>query len=531
MKRDKTVLIAILVVITAIVGSKMTWDSSFTNDPTPKRIKVKSKKISVKPTGYTKKITEAAPKYVLEEVQPKKKILLGERMLHFNNKEEMDAFLKNAQANGLKITRIIPALNMIRVRFTKRISRNEFLARFGEVSVISENSPIGVPEPILSGGSIGFRSHPLNFLGITDNADWGKGVTVAVIDSGVVKHPALKGNISHFDLINDGSVITSNHGTSVASLITGDSALIKGVAPAANLIDIRALNNDGSGDAFTVAEGIVLAVDNGAQVINLSLGSPSDNPALRQAVLYAQSKGVILVAAVGNEGAGRVSYPASYPGVIGVGSNDADENYLSFSNRGSEVDISAPGIELTAAGVNDDVILFTGTSASSPLVAATIAFELAQYPDLSQDEIISRLLNSANDNGPPGEDNLFGDGILNVGRLEANSEVESHDAAAAGFHLEQLANSDKLKLFFSGENRGTEVLTQVEMTLSYPGFEQTYTFKDIASSQTFFDTVTVDLNSPVIQEGQEILLTIKSVNDEADFKNNVKSVKIRLNKQ
>lgn len=272
-----------------------------------------------------------------------------------------------------------------------------------------------------------------------------------------------------------------------------------------------------------------MAVDNGAQIINLSLGSQQDNPVLREAILYAQRKGSLIVAAVGNDGSDRVSYPAAYPGVIGVGANDANENYLSFSNRGNSVSLVAPGMELAAAGLNNSVIYFTGTSAAAPLVSGSLAHLLTAYPDMTPSQLVSALQNNANDAGLPGEDRYFGHGILNVGRLTTNLSQPTIDSAMSGFYLDQAAGSNSLKLFISGENRGNTLIPKVEMRVEYPGFSRTWYFHNIQSSQSFYETLTLSKMSEVIANQQEISVTIRQLNGETNTLNNSKSIKIRLN--
>lgn len=532
MKKERNIIILICAIIAGVLGYKFSdIDGTSIHD-----VDSNEKRLSANLPNESRYIIPQKEKFKGSPQQEqgffpreKNEILKGEKILHFKSKEEMEAFLRRANEQGLKIIKRLDGLNLVKVRFTKGKDFNDFMARFHEIAIISDNDPVSIPDPLLQAGAVGFRSNPLKFLGIDDNTGWGTGIKVAVIDTGVASHPALKGNVEHIDLINDGTAVTSFHGTAVASLIAGDSLIVKGISPGADILDIRALNSDGSGDAFTVAEAIFTAVENGAKVINLSLGSPSDNAALREAVIYAQRHGVVLVAAVGNDGVGQVSYPASYPGVIGVSSNDANEGYLTFSNRGPQVDLSAPGIELAAAGVENDTILFTGTSASSPLVAGTVARMLEQNPDMPYADIVNSLQNTANEAGPPGEDVYFGEGILNVGRLEANSTQQTIDAAASGFYLEEVPNGTELKLFVIGENRGTEAFSKVEMTVTYPGFEKTFIFTNIASSQTFYETLILNLNSPVIKEEQQIVIQVKGVQGDSVSDNNSKGVKIRLN--
>ncbi|NQZ59544.1 MAG: S8 family serine peptidase, partial [Lentisphaeraceae bacterium] len=343
--------------------------------------------LSTKKETQRKKKILTTPQYILTDISPaltspaetavnntssRKKIavaadkdeVIGDKVLTFENAADMQEFIKQAAQYGFYIRDRIPSLNSLRVYFPDKKSLARLLSDHPEIDLISDNPAVLTPAPLLQSSGKGLNQSPRNFLGVKDNSNWGDGITVAVIDSGITDHNALQGNIQHIDLVNDDSEILSSHGTSVASLIAGDADYVQGVSPAVNLLDIRALNNDGVGDSFTVAKAIIAAADAGANIINLSLGSFSDSPVLEAAVAYALQKNIILVAAVGNDGQGQVSYPAKYPGVIGVGAVDANANYLSFSNRGEEVDIMAPGLQLYASGLDDSVISFSGTSAA-----------------------------------------------------------------------------------------------------------------------------------------------------------------------
>ncbi|MCH2207016.1 MAG: S8 family serine peptidase [Lentisphaerales bacterium] len=471
------------------------------------------------------------PKQALRpsEKRQEERILKGEKLLYFRNPQDYESFLRMAHAEGLEVIGDISKLKLVKVRFRRSTNEADFLARFVDVDLISENDSVQTPAPLINHGSVGFRDHPLTYFGISGNEKWGAGVTVAVIDSGVVEHRSLNGSIQHFDLIGGASEIESFHGTAVASLIAGESNHIKGVSPAVNLLDFRALTGEGAGDAFTVSQAIVMAVDNGARIINLSLGTASDNPALREAVLYAQNAGALLVAAVGNDGVGKVSYPAAYPGVIGVGAIDAQENYQSFSNRGPEVDVVAPGVEVKAAGLNEAIVYFTGTSAAAPLVSGTLAYQLSQNPDLGNDELVDILKMNSNDSGPPGGDNFYGEGILNVRRIQDSSGANVLDAAAAGFYLEPVEAKDSFKLTFSGENRGTGTLREMQLSLSYPGFEKIYSFYEVESSQTVFDYIEISADSRLLNGDYELILKVISEEGDGNYQNNIKTARIRLN--
>ena len=525
------IFILVLLVVAALAGylSLISTDVEFAPAPIPE--------ISLPAKNINSTVNYVAPSLSSDSVETREvqesskedKILKGEKLLYFRNKEAYESFLRRAQEEGLEIIGQLDELKLVRIRFRRAKSERDFLNDFTDVDFISENDSLETPAPLIQHKMVGFRDHPLKYLGISGNEKWGAGVTIAVVDSGVVEHRSMKdAKIKHFNLLGNSEII-SKHGTSVTSLIVGNSNHIKGIAPAANILDFRALSDEGRGDVFTVSQAIIMAVKNKARIINLSLGGRNDNPALQDAILYAQNAGALIVAAVGNEGAGTVSYPAAYPGVVGVGAIDAYENYQSFSNRGPEVDLVAPGVELKAAGLNETITYFTGTSAAAPLVSATLAYQLSQNPKLGNDELVEILKDNSNDSGFPGGDNLYGEGILNVRRIMDSGSSGVVDAAAAGFFLEPVENSNSFKLTFSGENRGTQMLSELQLSLSYPGFEKLYSFYGVEPSQTVFDYIEVPADSRLLNGDFELVLkTISKDGDRYKF-NDVKSARIRLN--
>ena len=162
-------------------------------------------------------------------------------------------------------------------------------------------------------------------------------------------------------------------------------------------------------------------------MVNLSLSAGTDDPALARAVAYAQRKGVLVVAGAGNSGCGvlfrPVQYPAAYPGVVGVGSVDADLRGSSFSSCGSWVDVVAPGRGIWSTVPRDDRLscrdvycALSGTSMSSPYVAAAAALAMSRR-GLSAQRVAARLEETARDLGPRGKDQRFGAGLLDARRL------------------------------------------------------------------------------------------------------------------
>lgn len=204
-------------------------------------------------------------------------------------------------------------------------------------------------------------------------------VTVAVIDSGVcLDHPDLAGRIlAGYDFVDDDAIAQDElgHGCGVAGIIAAniDNGIgIAGVAPNAMVMPVRVLDANGIGTYSDVAAGIVYAVDNGAEIINLSLGGANHSTLLEAAVDYAIGQGVTIVAAAGNTG-GAVLYPAKYEPVIAVGSFDQDLQPSSFSANGAEVDVWAPGRDILMTGLNGTYVRGSGTSFASPMVLYNIS--------------------------------------------------------------------------------------------------------------------------------------------------------------
>ena len=175
----------------------------------------------------------------------------------------------------------------------------------------------------------------------------------------------------------------------------------------------------------------------GADIINLSLGGEIGSHVLLQAVNFARSQGVSVVAAVGNEGVGSINYPAAYDGVLGVSSVGKNGRVSVFSNYGNEVDISAPGVGILTAWGDEEYVNFTGTSVSTAIVSAAIASELSRQPGLSAREVEQLLFDYANESEKPGFDVLAGHGILSLGRLENRYNQDYTDLALVGFHFDE----------------------------------------------------------------------------------------------
>ncbi|MEZ0482249.1 S8 family serine peptidase [Planococcus sp. SSTMD024] len=247
-------------------------------------------------------------------------------------------------------------------------------------------------------------------------------VLVAVIDDGFdLLHPDLKGRtVSPFNVITGkpGDVSVEIHGTHVAGLIAGNMGnelFGVGVAPSTSIMPIDVFDGP-DGFISDVAAGVYHAVDNGADIINMSLVAYSDTKALREAVQYAHSKNVLVVAAAGNDGISSPYYPAAYKEVVSVSSTDATDKRSGFSNFGKTIDIAAPGSGVFSIFPNKSFGEMDGTSMSTPIVSGAAALLKANEPKLSNADIAGRLMLTAKDLGAPGKDDYYGHGRLNVDR-------------------------------------------------------------------------------------------------------------------
>lgn len=262
----------------------------------------------------------------------------------------------------------------------------------------------------------------------------GSGVTVAVVDSGVdADHPQLRraGKVlagRDFYLVGSlpGNYDCVSHGTGVASIIAADGQTgvgFRGVAPGVRILPVRISERetDNSGqteliDPKILAQGIKYAVDKGARVINLSVAGDQDQTPVRQAIAYAVKRDVVVIAAVGNRqgtsGGQLLSYPASYPGVIGVGAIDSTGARMSSSQIGSYVDLVAPGGSVLAATRVRGNMYVDGTSFAAPFVSGTAALVRAAWPELTAAQVTQRLMATATPARGGRDSTEYGAGIV-----------------------------------------------------------------------------------------------------------------------
>ena len=277
-------------------------------------------------------------------------------------------------------------------------------------------------------------------------------VVVAIVDTGLdLGHPDLKDRLTpsntwyDFGEDDDDPSDTYGHGTHVAGIVgaTGNNDEgVSGVGWVTSLMPIKVFPDDsGSTSMSTVAKGVVHAVDNDADIINLSLGSSSDSDTMRDAINYAYDHDVFVVAAAGNDDEEDESYPAANDHVFAVAATDDQDEKASFSNYGDWVDISAPGVSILSTtptyhvkmndrGLEQDYDTMNGTSMASPVVAGVAALVKALHPDWKPDEIAQHLQDTSDDIDSKNSDYA---GKLGAGRVNAGNAVQD-DADSTPTH-------------------------------------------------------------------------------------------------
>ena len=253
----------------------------------------------------------------------------------------------------------------------------------------------------------------------------GNQTTVAVIDTGINRshvdlqnrlwvnsdevggngidddHNGYTDDVNGYNFVDNNSSLTDQHGhgTGIASIIaaqTNNHIGLAGINWQAKLMIIKALNQTGGGDFNDVINSIRYAVDNGAKIINMSFGSPSSDISLEQAIDYATSRGVLVVAASGNTYSSQVFYPAAYPAVIAVGATTHTDSRAEFSNYGSSLDVVAPGEDIVVAGLGgNDYLVGAGSSFAAAQITGVTSLILARYPQLNIAQTDQLLKSSA----------------------------------------------------------------------------------------------------------------------------------------
>jgi len=456
----------------------------------------------------------------------------GEYVFSFYDGNDRTAFEALAKHLGVRVLDSMIVGHAVRIATDDPSVLKTLLAKGPTPLDWMSNTYVRIPEqqdhePLApKTGYTAFGEHALAWLGVANNENWGNGVTVAVLDTGVGSPASLSNvDVSHIDLIGGGSR-SGFHGTAVASLIAGNADPVLGVAPGVDLLSVKVMSDEGTGDAFTVAKGIIEAVDRGADVLCLCFGSRSSSTILEDAVAYALVRDVLLVAAAGNDAVAGVSYPARYEPVLAVAAVDAQSEHLYFSNRGDELDLAAPGAGVAVSQPEGDAVLFSGTSVAVPFVVGAAASLLSENPELKPEEIADLLMRYTNDAGAPGQDDHYGAGVLDVGRLTERHQAGIYDMAIVTPHVQQDDSARIVRIQVSAQNRGTEPIGDVALSVGW-NLEQarTFGFHNVQPSQTISREFSFPYDA-VPDAGLNLLATVTpiGVSDATPGNNGVQSL-------
>lgn len=290
----------------------------------------------------------------------------------------------------------------------------------------------------------------------------GEGVVVAVIDTGVafethkrfrrVEDLDAERFVAGYNFISDSVHANDDHGhgTHVAGTIaqtTNNGVGVAGVAPRAKIMPLKVLSKRGFGSAGDIADAIRFAADEGAQVMNLSLGGGPRSRVMSSAVAYARKKGVLVICAAGNNGRPRVEYPAAYPGAFAVSSVGPTKELAFYSSYGKEIAVAGPGGDKNKGGDRGGILQNTivqdrpeltsmylsyqGTSMATPHVAGVAALVISA--GVTQADAVERILkDTAEDLGPRGRDDRFGHGLVSAAGAVRATENARWGAFGAG---------------------------------------------------------------------------------------------------
>ena len=407
--------------------------------------------------------------------------------------QSRERILAEAREQNLTVKEI-EELDIIQVQATpeqvKKIApRTEYVEEEGLVKIftVTPNDPL--------------YSQQTNLTTINAARSWNqtKGANgspniIAVLDTGVKgDHPDLEGKIlSGYDYVNQQPLAANynsddnGHGTEVAGVIaanTDNNIGIAGINWNGQILPIKIINKQGVGTTTNVAMGIRCAADNGAKVINMSFGG-SRSQVVADAIEYAWSKGLIIVAASGNDGTNELVYPAADDKVIAVGSVNNDNNWSSFSNYGSSLDIVAPGENIYTTDLDGDYSQGSGTSLSAPEVAAAIGLFLSKNSSFTPDQILSKLEETAQRvSGMDGQNfsDRYGYGLLEINGFLISADstplyayhwVTAGPYSGPGSARDPISPSQTTQLFVTLLNSGSQTWSRDGVNPVHLGMSQ-----------------------------------------------------------
>jgi len=339
-------------------------------------------------------------------------------------------------------------------------------------------------------------------------------VKIAIVDTGIdYNHEDLDNYVSGgYDHVNgDNDPYDDNsHGTHCAGIAAAEMDNNIGIAGVAqvSVMAEKVLGGGGSGSSSNVAAGINHAVNQGADVISMSLGSSSPSQVIKDACDAAYASGVLLVAASGNDYSSEVGYPAAFDSVIAVGATDTEDERCGFSNYGDELELMAPGYRIYSTIPNDKYERYTGTSMATPHVAGVAALAMSRYPSKDNEWIRQKLRDTAKDLNTPGWDEKTGYGLVDArlggGEPNAIVEVTIHKVTALD-DIDPWPNTEAE--WYYTVNIDSQSITE------YDGYEEQFFFWWIFHWNSR-DTWTPDKSYTFNAYNSEVIMKVKLMDDD-----------------
>jgi subtilisin family serine protease len=335
-------------------------------------------------------------------IQKKKKV---RQIFYLRSGIRVERYLQDIGSSGVRPIRHLSHLDMIIGEYETKDDLQK-LASHPDVEYIESDIRVTITEPYKGAfATMQAADLPWGVDRVEAVKAWsitqGKEVRVAVIDTGVSsEHTAIKANYQGgINVLSPYFAPTdyNGHGTHVSGIIAGQaSALgIIGIAPKTSIYAVKAFNRKGSANLSDLLSAINWCIENKIQVVNMSFGMEKMSESLRRAIQIAHHKGIVMVAATGNQGLTNIDYPARYPETIAVSSISKDGTLSSFSNMGKGVDIAAPGDKIPSAWLNHSKREMSGTSMAVPHVTGTVALLLYLNRNLNPEQIRYLLIQSS----------------------------------------------------------------------------------------------------------------------------------------
>ena len=331
--------------------------------------------------------------------------------------------------NGGKVKKNLDVINAVSVQIPENNMKN--LKNDSNIKYIVNDTVFKASDEYSSSWGVQY----IGSQAVHDQNINGTGVKIAILDTGIdYNHPDLSSNykggydfvFNDADPMDDSTGIAVNsHGTHAAGIIAAQNNGVGpvGVAPKSDIYAVKVLDGAGFGMASFIISGIEWAMVNGMDIISMSIESTENNTAILEAVNAANNSGILLVAAGGNDrtGAGTVKYPAAYDAVIAVTAIDQNGQKASFSPVDPKIEISAPGVNVLSTVIGGGYGTRSGTSMAAPHATGAAALILSSnFPDVNGDgnrdnmDVREIIRNSAFDAGAPGQDNIYGYGLLDA---------------------------------------------------------------------------------------------------------------------